>query len=216
MFEGFQAEIEKSASLRHFVKRYLGILSGSTGRRLKRTGAKRSKEIAELWNKNLGYLRTARDKSRFNNLLAAAKSSEKRINAAKALVKKITGRAAVGAGAGGLAGGGLLAAKLLAKKKGKTKDYVGEIEKNSSGLKRVLPILIGGAGAGALTLGSLMANKSVRKQIGKEVRDPRLYSNLRGMATLESRKKRVKAHKKLSKNKGGGILSAVRKGFTRS
>lgn len=50
--------------------------------------------------------------------------------------------------------------------------------------------------------------------MGGETRDPRLYSNLRGMATLETRKERVAAHKRLSKG-DGTILGAMSKGFRR-
>lgn len=59
--------------------------------------------------------------------------------------------------------------------------------------------IIGGGVALALTpvLAYLLANKQVRKQLGKEYRDPRLYSNLRGMFTGKSREDRVRAHQDL-------------------
>ena len=50
--------------------------------------------------------------------------------------------------------------------------------------------------------------------INEDVRDPRLYSNLRGMATLESKKKRIKAHEDLGKGKGT-IASAIATGLLR-
>jgi hypothetical protein len=53
------------------------------------------------------------------------------------------------------------------------------------------------------------------EQVMSELRDPRLYSNVRGMLTLESRKRRVRAHKKLKKGKHS-ILGAARAGFLRS
>lgn len=51
--------------------------------------------------------------------------------------------------------------------------------------------------------------------VGMELRDPRLYSNLRGMLTMESRKERVAAHKKLRRGKHHTIGSAMREGFSR-
>lgn len=57
--------------------------------------------------------------------------------------------------------------------------------------------------------------KQTKKQIAQEFRDPRLYSNVRGAATLESRGDRVKAHKKLDQRKDHTVLSAMREGFTR-
>ena len=75
--------------------------------------------------------------------------------------------------------------------------------------------LFGGGAASIAVLLALLANKERREAIGGELKDPRLYSNLRGMATLESREDRVAAHKGLSKNKDGGVLSAMHKGFTR-
>lgn len=55
---------------------------------------------------------------------------------------------------------------------------------------------------------------SVRKQIDSEVRDPRLYSNLRGMVTFENRERRVAAHKGLKKS-DGTVRGAMRAGFLR-
>lgn len=62
-------------------------------------------------------------------------------------------------------------------------------------------------------MGAILSNKGRRKQIGGEVRDPRLYSNLRGMATGESKEDRVKAHKDLGE--GGTVVSAMKQGFGR-
>ena len=52
------------------------------------------------------------------------------------------------------------------------------------------------------------------KQVQKELKDPRLYSNLRGMLSFESAKKRVEAHKKLPPS-NDSILYAIKKGLTR-
>jgi hypothetical protein len=49
----------------------------------------------------------------------------------------------------------------------------------------------------------------------EEARDPRLYSNLRGMLTLESAKKRVAAHKKLSPGTRDTKMEAFKEGFFR-
>ena len=69
---------------------------------------------------------------------------------------------------------------------------------------------IGAAAALALTPAALIINAG---PAGKELRDPRLYSNLRGMVSFESKAERVAAHKKL--RKGGTILSAMKSGFLR-
>jgi len=53
--------------------------------------------------------------------------------------------------------------------------------------------------------------KSTREQIGEEIRDPRLYSNLRNM--FASQEARVKAHKNLDRRKDHTVLSAMREGF---
>jgi hypothetical protein len=57
-------------------------------------------------------------------------------------------------------------------------------------------------------------NKAVKAAIKKEHRDPRLYSNIRGGLTGESRKERAAAHKRLGKG-DGTILTAARQGFGR-
>ncbi len=57
--------------------------------------------------------------------------------------------------------------------------------------------------------------KHVKAGIKDEVRDPRLYSNIRGMASGESRAERVDAHKKLDMSKKHTVGSAIRSGFTR-
>jgi hypothetical protein len=56
--------------------------------------------------------------------------------------------------------------------------------------------------------------KSSRKRLAAEIRDPRLYSNLRGGVTGEDAKERIAAHKHLRKDTTG-ILSAMHAGFTR-
>jgi hypothetical protein len=56
--------------------------------------------------------------------------------------------------------------------------------------------------------------ESSRKRLAAEIRDPRLYSNLRGGVTGEDAKERIAAHKHLRKDTTG-ILSAMHAGFTR-
>jgi len=58
------------------------------------------------------------------------------------------------------------------------------------------------------------SKKSITSELRSELIDPRLYSNLRGMISLESRKKRIAAHKNLGK--GGTISSAINQGFFRN
>lgn len=88
--------------------------------------------------------------------------------------------------------------------------FADELEK-IAGIADAARVLVPGLLVGASVSGAAYA--SAPKQIKKEIRDPRLYSNLRGMATFESRKKRVAAHKKLGK--GGTIASAMKQGFGR-
>ena len=71
--------------------------------------------------------------------------------------------------------------------------------------------LIAAGATGGVLLGM---GKKNRQQLHKEVRDPRLYSNLRGGVTFESPKERVKARKGLGKG-DGTVLSAMRTGFGR-
>jgi len=59
-------------------------------------------------------------------------------------------------------------------------------------------------------------NDAQKKQVYEEYRDPRLYSNLRGMLTLESKDERIKAHKKLSPGTRETKWQAAKEGFTRS
>ena len=91
--------------------------------------------------------------------------------------------------------------------------------KTASSVASKLPwrsILATGLAGGTVVGGTAMymSGKKGRKQMAGEVRDPRLYSNLRGMVTGESRKKRVAAHKELGKGKGT-VLSAMGTGFGR-
>lgn len=72
--------------------------------------------------------------------------------------------------------------------------------------------LIAGAGIAGTHVG---AGKKARAQMRRERRDPRLYSNLRGMVTLESRKKRIAAHRNLGKG-DGTVLTAMKQGFGRT
>lgn len=81
----------------------------------------------------------------------------------------------------------------------------------------VLPIL-GTAGLGGATvLGTALIamGPQGRKRLAGEVHDPRLYSNLRGMFTGESREERVKAHKLLERGEQERVLDAMRSGFGR-
>lgn len=56
--------------------------------------------------------------------------------------------------------------------------------------------------------------KGTKKKIAEEIRDPRLYSNLRGGLSGETAKERVAAHKHLEAGPHS-ILSAAHAGFTR-
>jgi len=71
--------------------------------------------------------------------------------------------------------------------------------------------LLGGGSAAGL---ALAMGKKGREQVGREVRDPRLYSNIRGMVSGESAEERVKAHKKLERG-DGTISGAMRRGWRR-
>lgn len=62
----------------------------------------------------------------------------------------------------------------------------------------------------------LRFNDEQKKQMRDEVRDPRFYSNLRGLLSLESKKKRVENHKKLSPGVRDSKWQAAKEGFTRS
>jgi hypothetical protein len=74
-----------------------------------------------------------------------------------------------------------------------------------------------GLGVGAGTLAGLLiaVGPKGREQLHSEIHDPRLYSNLRGAASLENAKERVAAHKYLDRSKDHSVLSAMREGFTR-
>lgn len=61
----------------------------------------------------------------------------------------------------------------------------------------------------------LRFNKEQKKRMHDERRDPRLYSNMRGMLQLESRDERKKAHKKLSPGVRDTKMEAFREGFFR-
>jgi hypothetical protein len=58
-------------------------------------------------------------------------------------------------------------------------------------------------------------SKGTQKALVSARRDPRLYSNLRGMATLESKDKRKSVHGKLDRKTDHTILSAAKEGLTR-
>ena len=77
---------------------------------------------------------------------------------------------------------------------------------------------LAGLTAGAATAGGvyLGVGPDGRKRIKGELHDPRLYSNLRGMATLESREQRKAAHGELTRGTRDSVFGAMREGFTRS
>lgn len=58
-----------------------------------------------------------------------------------------------------------------------------------------------------------MMDPKIKAGIKKELHDPRLYSNLRGV--FESQQERIDAHKHLDRRKDHTIGSAMREGFTR-
>ena len=90
-----------------------------------------------------------------------------------------------------------------------------ELEKIAKAKNWVLPTLaalgIGGATYGGV---QLAIGEKGRARVHREHRDPRLYSNLRGMVTGESRKERVAAHKRLGKPTGS-VWDAMKMGFGR-
>lgn len=55
--------------------------------------------------------------------------------------------------------------------------------------------------------------EETRQQIHQELRDPRLWSNIKGMALGESPAERVAAHAKLQPT--NGVLSAIKEGLSR-
>lgn len=72
----------------------------------------------------------------------------------------------------------------------------------------------GGIGGLILARRLLMPKKQREKvdaQIGREIRDPRLYSNIRH--ALKSQKERVRAHKNLDRRKDHTVWSAMKEGF---
>ena len=56
--------------------------------------------------------------------------------------------------------------------------------------------------------------KKTKENIKEELRDPRLYSNIRGVLSLEDQNQRKKAHKGLAKS-DGTILGAMKSGLLR-
>lgn len=71
-------------------------------------------------------------------------------------------------------------------------------------------VLPAGVAMGSIYMG---LGASGRKQFNSEIRDPRLYSNLRG--AFESQSDRIAAHKKLDMKKEYTVTEAMREGFTR-
>lgn len=79
------------------------------------------------------------------------------------------------------------------------------------------PATFGATAVGSVGLGLYLGlSDKQKKKIKSEVHDPRLYSNLRGMLTLESAKERIDAHKKLPKHKDMSVFEAMRSGATRT
>jgi len=66
----------------------------------------------------------------------------------------------------------------------------------------------------ALLTAYMTLSDETRKNIGKEFRDPRLYSNIKGALKGESAEERVAAHKHLRKDTTG-VMSAMRAGVNR-
>lgn len=62
---------------------------------------------------------------------------------------------------------------------------------------------------------NLRFTEAQKRRMYNERRDPRLYSNLRGMLTFESRKERVAAHRRLSPGTRKTKWEAFREGFFR-
>lgn len=58
-------------------------------------------------------------------------------------------------------------------------------------------------------------NPEQKKQMHEERRDPRMYSNLRGALTMESKEKRQEAHKKLKPGTRETKREAFREGWSR-
>jgi hypothetical protein len=55
--------------------------------------------------------------------------------------------------------------------------------------------------------------EETKQQIHQELRDPRLWSNIKGMVTGESPAERVAAHAKLRST--NGVLPAIKEGLSR-
>lgn len=91
-----------------------------------------------------------------------------------------------------------------------------ELQKLAVDAKALGAVLGAGALLAAANTGAVLlaVGPSGRRRVNKEIHDPRLYSNLRGMASLESAKERVAAHKKLDKG-GDSIIDAMHSGFMR-
>lgn len=73
----------------------------------------------------------------------------------------------------------------------------------------LLSLLAGGLGGSQLTIASLLSNKQIKK-MHSEVRDPRLYRNLRNI--FKSQEERIADHKNIPKG-DGTISGAISSGF---
>ncbi len=131
---------------------------------------------------------------------------------------------AVGLGAlGTVAAGTAVGTKLLNdrdnKDKGSNKSKTAGLTDTASEARAKVdegkPGLLKAMLLGEFATGDHKFSKGTQKALVNARRDPRTYSNLRGMATLESRDKRVGAHKGLDRKKDHTILSAAKEGLTR-
>ncbi len=73
--------------------------------------------------------------------------------------------------------------------------------------------MIGMAGGAAPALMYNSFPEGTKNKIHGELKDPRLYANIKNTLLFKNRDERVAAHKGLEKNRDGGILSAMWKGI---
>lgn len=92
--------------------------------------------------------------------------------------------------------------------------FADEFEKIALSPGNQFAAMMGTAAVAPFIATYLALPKSSKERIKREIRDPRLYSNLRGMLSLEDSKERVKAHKGLKKS-DGTVLGAMKSGLFR-
>ena len=116
-----------------------------------------------------------------------------------------------GAAVAALIGTGNLAGRSLYDKAKRKPD-----SEKTAELSPLKAAILAGLATGALTHAGIeiLVGPEGRQQMREERRDPRLYSNLRGMVRGESPAQRVAAHRGLAKS-DGTILGAMRNGFGR-